>query len=119
MELNGGSVVAMIGKDCVAIATDLRLGNQSVGIAMNFEKVSSVQLRADEWRRKDGSRIGGQLTMTRSFPSMTSCTMVCQASQRTCTPCTCLDFLPRLHLAWCSADGPGGNSCVSGSTCTG
>ncbi len=39
MELNGGSVVAMIGKDCVAIACDLRLGNQAVTTAMNFEKV--------------------------------------------------------------------------------
>ena len=39
MELNGGSVVAMIGKDCVAIATDLRLGNQSIGVAHNFDKV--------------------------------------------------------------------------------
>jgi 20S proteasome subunit beta 3 len=43
MELNGGSVVAMIGKDCVAIASDLRLGNQSTGIAHNFEKVSYVE----------------------------------------------------------------------------
>jgi hypothetical protein len=40
MEYNGGSVVAMIGKDCVAIASDLRLGAQSIGVAMNFEKVS-------------------------------------------------------------------------------
>lgn len=39
MELNGGSVVAMVGKDCVAIASDLRLGNQAVGIAANFDKV--------------------------------------------------------------------------------
>jgi 20S proteasome subunit beta 3 len=39
MEYNGGSVVAMIGKDCVAIASDLRLGQQSIGVAMNFEKV--------------------------------------------------------------------------------
>ncbi|WVQ99571.1 hypothetical protein IAU59_006707 [Kwoniella sp. CBS 9459] len=42
MELNGGSVVAMIGKDCVAIASDLRLGNQQVGIASNFDKVFPV-----------------------------------------------------------------------------
>nr|ODN88160.1 20S proteasome subunit beta 3 [Cryptococcus depauperatus CBS 7841]ODN97508.1 20S proteasome subunit beta 3 [Cryptococcus depauperatus CBS 7855] len=42
MELNGGSVVAMIGKDCVAIASDLRLGNQQVGIAANFNKVSAI-----------------------------------------------------------------------------
>jgi 20S proteasome alpha/beta subunit len=41
MEMNGGSVVAMIGKDCVAIASDLRLGSQAVGLASNFEKVSS------------------------------------------------------------------------------
>lgn len=39
MELNGGSVVAMIGKDCVAIASDLRLGNQATGVAHNFSKV--------------------------------------------------------------------------------
>ena len=40
MEANGGSVVAMIGKDCVAIASDLRLGNQAIGVAHNFDKVS-------------------------------------------------------------------------------
>lgn len=34
-----GSVVAMVGKDCVAIASDLRLGNQALTIATNFEKV--------------------------------------------------------------------------------
>lgn len=39
MELNGGSVVAMVGRNCVAIASDLRLGNQALTIATNFEKV--------------------------------------------------------------------------------
>jgi 20S proteasome subunit beta 3 len=39
MDYNGGSVVAMVGKDCVAIACDLRLGNQALGISNNFEKV--------------------------------------------------------------------------------
>ncbi|KAF8215920.1 20S proteasome subunit beta 3 [Mycena galopus ATCC 62051] len=29
MDYNGGSVIAMVGKDCVAIASDLRLGNQA------------------------------------------------------------------------------------------
>lgn len=29
----------MVGKDCVAIACDLRLGSQSLGVANNFEKV--------------------------------------------------------------------------------
>ncbi|CAG8775347.1 14604_t:CDS:2, partial [Acaulospora colombiana] len=33
-----GSVVAMVGKNCVAIASDLRLGNQALTIATNFEK---------------------------------------------------------------------------------
>lgn len=39
MQYNGGSVVAMVGKDCVAIASDLRLGNQALTVATNFEKV--------------------------------------------------------------------------------
>lgn len=29
----------MVGKDCIAIASDLRLGNQSLGLANDFEKV--------------------------------------------------------------------------------
>ena len=41
MEYNGGSVIAMAGKECVAIASDLRLGNQAMGISSKFEKVSS------------------------------------------------------------------------------
>lgn len=39
MEHNGGSVIAMAGKDCVAIASDLRLGAGAMTVAMNFEKV--------------------------------------------------------------------------------
>ena len=39
MEYNGGSVIAMAGKDCVAVASDLRLGNQALTIGCNFEKV--------------------------------------------------------------------------------
>ncbi|KAF8641007.1 hypothetical protein AX17_000652 [Amanita inopinata Kibby_2008] len=42
MEYNGGSVVAMVGKDCVAIASDLRLGNQALGISSNFQKIFPV-----------------------------------------------------------------------------
>jgi len=38
MEYNGGSVVAMVGKNCVAIASDLRLGNQALNVA-TFDKV--------------------------------------------------------------------------------
>jgi len=40
MEMNGGSVIAMTGKNCVAIASDLRLGQQAVGLTADFEKVS-------------------------------------------------------------------------------
>ncbi|GAO52283.1 N-terminal nucleophile aminohydrolase [Saitoella complicata NRRL Y-17804] len=40
MDYNGGSCVAMTGKDCIAIACDLRLGsNQALTVANNFEKV--------------------------------------------------------------------------------
>ncbi|KAK6460876.1 nucleophile aminohydrolase [Scheffersomyces coipomensis] len=37
--INGGSALAMVGKDCIAIACDLRLGNQSLGLSNNFEKL--------------------------------------------------------------------------------
>ncbi|KAM6498690.1 20S proteasome subunit beta 3 [Amanita muscaria] len=42
MEYNGGSVVAMVGKDCVAIACDLRLGNQALGVSSNFPKIFPI-----------------------------------------------------------------------------
>ncbi|KAF5323396.1 hypothetical protein D9611_005620 [Ephemerocybe angulata] len=42
MDQNGGSVIAMVGKDCVAIAADLRLGNQALGISGNFQRVFPV-----------------------------------------------------------------------------
>ncbi|KAK6199945.1 nucleophile aminohydrolase [Scheffersomyces amazonensis] len=37
--INGGSALAMVGKECIAIACDLRLGNQSLGLSNNFEKL--------------------------------------------------------------------------------
>lgn len=37
--INGGSAVAMVGKDCIAIACDMRLGSQSLGVSNNFEKI--------------------------------------------------------------------------------
>lgn len=39
---NGGCVVAMLGKDCVAIATDHRFGVQAQTIATDFEKVFEI-----------------------------------------------------------------------------
>ncbi|KAH9950793.1 nucleophile aminohydrolase [Amylocystis lapponica] len=39
MDHNGGSVIAMVGKECVAIACDLRLGSGPQGIASKFEKI--------------------------------------------------------------------------------
>jgi len=44
MDYNGGSVVAMVGKECVAIASDLRLGNQALGISSNFQRVRPTLL---------------------------------------------------------------------------
>lgn len=43
----------MVGKDCVAIASDLRLGNQALLVASNFEKVRSNE------RTRAGRREGG------------------------------------------------------------
>ncbi|CDU24127.1 probable PUP3-20S proteasome subunit beta3 [Sporisorium scitamineum] len=42
MEYNGGSVVAAKGKNCVVIASDLRLGQQAMTVACNFDKVFRV-----------------------------------------------------------------------------
>jgi len=42
MDYNGGSVIAMVGKDCVAIASDLRLGNQALGVASDYQRVFPV-----------------------------------------------------------------------------
>lgn len=49
MEYNGGSVIAMVGKDCVAIASDLRLGNQALGISSNFQRVRHALNLAFKW----------------------------------------------------------------------
>ncbi|OLL25733.1 putative proteasome subunit beta type-3, partial [Neolecta irregularis DAH-3] len=38
-EYNGGAVLAMVGKDCVAIASDMRLGQQAMTISNEFPKL--------------------------------------------------------------------------------
>ncbi|KAJ1943351.1 proteasome core particle subunit beta 3, partial [Linderina macrospora] len=42
MEYNGSAVVAMVGKNCVAIAADKRLGQRALTVDMNFQKVFSI-----------------------------------------------------------------------------
>ena len=39
MEYNGAAIVAMVGKECVAIAADRRLGVQAQTVATNFQKI--------------------------------------------------------------------------------
>ena len=39
MEYNGAAVLAMRGKDCVAIAADRRLGVQAQTVSTDFQKV--------------------------------------------------------------------------------
>lgn len=39
MSYNGGSVVAMTGKNCVAIACDKRFGIQYSTVSMDFQKI--------------------------------------------------------------------------------
>ncbi|XP_032800676.1 proteasome subunit beta type-3 [Petromyzon marinus] len=45
MSYNGGAVVAMAGKDCVAIACDLRFGVQAQMVSNTFEKVFPMNER--------------------------------------------------------------------------
>lgn len=42
MEYNGGAIVAMTGRNCVAIACDLRLGQQYATVACDFAKVHRI-----------------------------------------------------------------------------
>lgn len=39
MEMNGSAMVAMVGKNCVAIAADRRLGQQAQTLTMDFKKI--------------------------------------------------------------------------------
>lgn len=39
MDYNGGIVIAMTGKNCVAIAADRRLGVRGQTVGMDFQKV--------------------------------------------------------------------------------
>lgn len=45
MELNGAAIVAMVGKDCVAIAADRRLGVQAQMVSTDFQKVFEMNDR--------------------------------------------------------------------------
>ena len=45
MEYNGAAIVAMIGKDCVAIGSDRRLGVQAQTVATNFQKIFEMNDR--------------------------------------------------------------------------
>jgi 20S proteasome subunit beta 3 len=42
-EYNGGAMVAMKGKNCIAIGCDRRLGVQFQTVATNFQKVFKIQ----------------------------------------------------------------------------
>jgi len=44
-EYNGAAVVAMSGKECVAIGCDLRLGIQNQTLATDFKKVYKIHER--------------------------------------------------------------------------
>ncbi|KAJ1729634.1 proteasome core particle subunit beta 3, partial [Coemansia biformis] len=45
MQYNGSAVVAMVGKGCVAIAADRRLGQRALTVDMNFQKVFPITER--------------------------------------------------------------------------
>lgn len=39
MQYNGAAIIAMVGKDCVAIAADTRMGIQAQTVSTNFQKI--------------------------------------------------------------------------------
>lgn len=45
MEYNGGAIVAMVGKNCVAIASDKRLGQQYLTLSTEFPKIFPIHDR--------------------------------------------------------------------------
>lgn len=42
-EYNGGTLVGMVGKDCVGIAADRRFGKQMLTLANDFQRVFKMQ----------------------------------------------------------------------------
>ena len=42
MEMNGSTVVAMLGKDCVAIASDTRFGVQQLTVDNQFDRIFKI-----------------------------------------------------------------------------
>lgn len=45
MEINGGAIVAMVGKNCVAIASDKRLGQNFLTLSTEFPKIFPIHDR--------------------------------------------------------------------------
>ena len=42
MEYNGSAIMAMVGKDCVAIASDKRFGVQALTLGTEFQKIFPI-----------------------------------------------------------------------------
>ena len=42
MEYNGAAIIAMVGEDCVGIASDLRLGVQAQTVSTDFQKIFEI-----------------------------------------------------------------------------
>jgi 20S proteasome subunit beta 3 len=45
MEYNGSAIMAMAGKNCVAIASDLRFGVQALTLSTKYEKIFPINDR--------------------------------------------------------------------------
>ena len=78
-------MVAMVGKDCVAIASDLRLGNQALTVACNFEKVSSIVRSFAGVLEQEVGKGGGSMSDSISLSDSTQDTrMVGDQAWKTC-----------------------------------
>ena len=47
MDYNGSAIVAMVGKDCIGIAADRRLGQNLTTIDTNFTKIFNILTWSD------------------------------------------------------------------------
>lgn len=78
MQYNGGSVVAMKGKNCVAIGCDRRLGVQALTVSCDFQKTFPVH-------RKLYYGLSGLATDIQTLYFETNVVRNCIDSNATCT----------------------------------
>jgi 20S proteasome subunit beta 3 len=80
--INGGSIVALVGKDCVGIACDLRLGQQAMTVSTDFPKIFPMGEKV--FLGLSGLATDVQTLYDQSFNSSLITEMNCFDSRRIC-----------------------------------